>query len=599
MATEDLIATICRKIIALEPENALRIIGYFLKQNIGRLVLIRMDSDDIFLQNFCRQALFYMSLEPSSSSSRTLCINPFDKFRRRSFSEEPRFRGTGYYTPQTGLAQEQHRMVQRQGSKSEEIGFRGAGYQIPQTGLAHQQQRMVQRRGSVSEGGTGYRFTETGLADDLGISGDELMRLKVVQQQKIDAIIHRYLTQRQGLDSEEPGFSGTGYQFPQAGVVDEFGSSRGEMKLAQQQQRITHDQPLHQTRQRLESEESWFRGGGLAQQQRNAAAQSLKQTRQGLDSEESVFRGAGYQSPQTGLVDDSGISGGEMMTMRLARQERIAAAQSLQQTQRQGSESKDGLGDGAGSSAYQIPHDGLGDGAGSSGYQIPQDGLGDVTGSSGYQIPQAGSGQQRMAAAPSLKQRQASDSENPWFRGSGFVDDSGNEIMNLAQQLRMATAQSLQQTQRQGSLPEEPWFRGAGYQIPQAGLGDDVGSSSGEIVSDAAQGHEQEVPMERQQQQQMQQMVEMGTFSNSEEETPRRRGDMQELIELAFERRMLKKLELSATKKKLSIPGKHPQEVANNNEGKEASTTGNTLGDSLFDSEEKEEDPSDQSSDSS
>ncbi|CAN8321370.1 unnamed protein product [Cochlearia groenlandica] len=565
MSTGDLVSIIFEKIKTLEPEDAQIIIRYFLAQDINQIDLITLAFGPInVLQSFCRKALIFLYLYPKpintnpKSYSKPFREGPY--FRKRSFSandarvvsEKPWFRGTGYQFQRAGLAHEEQRMLQRQGSKSEEIGFRGTGYQSPQAGLAHQQQRMVQRQGLESEEfgfrGTGYQFQQAGLAH---------------QQQR--------MVQRQGLDSEEPGFRGTG-------LVDSFGSSRGEimrMKLAQQQQRIAHAQSLQQTRQGSESEERTgyqFPQAGLVndfspssgemlrmnlaqQQQRMAAALSFQQM-------QTARRGAG-------LVDDSG---GEMMRMN-SQQQGMAAAQSLQQTrfaQRQGSESEEQWFRGTG-------------------YQIPQAGLVDDVGKSGEEIL-------RRAVLQSLQQtrdgqRQGSLSEQPWLRGSGYVEDSGDEIMrmNLAQQ-------SLQQ--RQGSELEALWLRRTAYQFPQAGLGDNLVSSSGEMVADAAQRREKEFPRERQ----MQQIVERGTFSDSEEEMPRRRGDVQELIELEFERMRLSNLQ-AKKKKESSILAKHPQEVvAKRNKfykRQEASTTGNTLGDSMLDTEENEADPSDQSSESS
>lgn len=166
MDPDDPTSIILKKIRTLEPDNAPKLIGYFLLQDMEQTDLIRLAfGPDTLLHTFCCQAKSHLGLSSKpisihqtlsqSSPSNGFSTNPNPNFDSRPFLEDP-FANLHKrsFSPNEACLE------------PEEPGF-GAGYRFSQTGL-------VDGFGS-SSGESGY----------VCLQREEMMRMKLAQQQRV------------------------------------------------------------------------------------------------------------------------------------------------------------------------------------------------------------------------------------------------------------------------------------------------------------------------------------------------------------------------------------------------------------------------------
>uniref|UniRef100_M4DQX0 RRM domain-containing protein n=2 Tax=Brassica campestris TaxID=3711 RepID=M4DQX0_BRACM len=178
MDPDDPTSIILKKIRTLEPDNAPKLIGYFLLQDMEQTDLIRLAfGPDTLLHTFCCQAKSHLGLSSKpisihqtlsqSSPSNGFSTNPNPNFDSRPFLEDP-FANLHKrsFSPNEACLE------------PEEPGF-GAGYRFSQTGL-------VDGFGS-SSGESGY----------VCLQREEMMRMKLAQQQRVAQL----MALRQGEES--------------------------------------------------------------------------------------------------------------------------------------------------------------------------------------------------------------------------------------------------------------------------------------------------------------------------------------------------------------------------------------------------------------
>ena len=166
MDPDDPTSIIFKKIRNLEPDNAPKLIGYFLLQDMEQTDLIRLAfGPDTLLHTFCRQAKSHLGLSSKpisihqtlsqSSPSNGFSTNPNPNFDSRPFLEDPfaNLHKRSFSANEACL-------------EPEEPGF-GAGYRFPEAGL-------VDGFGS-SSGESGY----------VCLQREEMMRMKLAQQQRV------------------------------------------------------------------------------------------------------------------------------------------------------------------------------------------------------------------------------------------------------------------------------------------------------------------------------------------------------------------------------------------------------------------------------
>ncbi|CAH8352593.1 unnamed protein product [Eruca vesicaria subsp. sativa] len=204
MDPDDPTSIIFKKIRTLEPDNAPKLIGYFLLQDMEQADLIRIAfGPDTLLQTFCRQAksVLGLSSKPISINQRPLSqsspSNGFSQNPNPNFDSSPFRYGSSLFASSSGderpLSNHHLSFLDDEGpfgsfhkrslsanDESEEPGFRGGG------------------------GGAGSRFPQTGLVDDFGSSSgyvclqrEEMMRMKLAQQQRMA----QFMALRQGEES--------------------------------------------------------------------------------------------------------------------------------------------------------------------------------------------------------------------------------------------------------------------------------------------------------------------------------------------------------------------------------------------------------------
>ncbi|XP_013685541.2 zinc finger CCCH domain-containing protein 55 isoform X1 [Brassica napus] len=204
MDPDDPTSIIFKKIRTLEPDNAPKLIGYFLLQDMEQTDLIRLAfGPDTLLQTFCRQAKSVLGLssngnhisrphhhQPLSQSSPSNGFFDFSRNPNPNFDSSP-FRDG-----------EEQQLSNRLSFPDEEDPF------------ASLHKRSFSADGEPEEpgfgvggGGAGYRFPQTGLVDWFDSSGVEsgyvclqregMMRMKLAQQQRMAQL----MALRQGEES--------------------------------------------------------------------------------------------------------------------------------------------------------------------------------------------------------------------------------------------------------------------------------------------------------------------------------------------------------------------------------------------------------------
>ncbi|KAF8101041.1 hypothetical protein N665_0211s0030 [Sinapis alba] len=198
MDPDDPTSIIFKKIRTLEPDNAPKLIGYFLLQDMEQTDLIRIAfGPDTLLQTFCRQAKSFLGLsskpisihhhhQPLSESS------PSNGFLDFSRNPNPNFDSTPF----------------RDGSSL--LFSSSSGDEPPLS--EHHLSFLNYEDPSANDaclkpgfgGGDGYQFPQTGLVDCFGLSGgyvclqrEEMVRMKLAQQQRMA----QFMALRQGEES--------------------------------------------------------------------------------------------------------------------------------------------------------------------------------------------------------------------------------------------------------------------------------------------------------------------------------------------------------------------------------------------------------------
>ncbi|CDY22846.1 BnaA06g02310D [Brassica napus] len=185
MDPDDPTSIIFKKIRTLEPDNAPKLIGYFLLQDMEQTDLIRLAfGPDTLLHTFCRQAKSHLGLSSKpisihqtlsqSSPSNGFSTNPNPNFDSRPFLE-----GSLLEDPFVNLHKRSF-SANEACLEPEEPGF-GAGYRFPQTEAG-----LVDGFGS-SSGESGY----------VCLQREEMMRMKLAQQQRVVQL----MALRQGEES--------------------------------------------------------------------------------------------------------------------------------------------------------------------------------------------------------------------------------------------------------------------------------------------------------------------------------------------------------------------------------------------------------------
>ncbi|CAN7083380.1 unnamed protein product [Brassica oleracea var. botrytis] len=204
MDPDDPTSIIFKKIRTLEPDNAPKLIGYFLLQDMEQTDLIRLAfGPDTLLQTFCRQAKSVLGLSSNGNHisrphhhqllSQSSPSNGFFDFSR---NPNPNFDSSPFRDG------EEQQLSNRLSFPDEEDPF------------ASLHKRSFSADGEPEEpgfgvggGGAGYRFPQTGLVDGFDSSGVEsgyvclqregMMRMKLAQQQRMAQL----MALRQGEES--------------------------------------------------------------------------------------------------------------------------------------------------------------------------------------------------------------------------------------------------------------------------------------------------------------------------------------------------------------------------------------------------------------
>lgn len=240
MDPDDPTSVIFTKIRTLEPENAPKIIGYFLLQDMEQSDLIRVAfGPDTLIQTFCRKAKSDLGLSSNGFSSNPISRpinihrqpfsqssprNGFYEFSRNpnplspsftsgtlntnsNFDSSPFRDGSSLFASSSGdFADEQQQLSNHFSLLNNEdpfANFHKRSYSANDAFLESDEQGL---------GGAGYRFPQGGLVDDFGSSGgfvspserdyvflqrEEMMMMKLAQQQRIAAA--QFLLQRRNL----------------------------------------------------------------------------------------------------------------------------------------------------------------------------------------------------------------------------------------------------------------------------------------------------------------------------------------------------------------------------------------------------------------
>ncbi|ESQ30327.1 hypothetical protein EUTSA_v10011419mg [Eutrema salsugineum] len=279
MDPDDPTSIIFKKIRTLEPENAPKIIGYFLLQDMEERDLIRIAfGPDTLLQSFCRKAKSDLGLSSNGFSPNPLS-RPINIHHQPLSQSSPRdgflefSRNPNHFSPSLTA-----------GTLNANPNFDSSPFRDCSSLFASSSGDFVDEQ-QQQQPSNHFPFLN---------NEDPFAYLHKRSFSANDAC----------LESEEPGFGGAGYRFPQAGLVDDFGSSGGERGYVC-----------------LQREEMMMMK--LAQQQRMAAAQFLRQ-RQGtgqfgeeggyyynpgrLERDDSVARQIYLTFPSESSFTDSDVS---------------------------------------------------------------------------------------------------------------------------------------------------------------------------------------------------------------------------------------------------------------------------------------------------
>ncbi|CAH2036403.1 unnamed protein product [Thlaspi arvense] len=264
MDPDDPTSIVFTKIRTLEPENAPKIIGYFLLQDMEQSDLIRIAfGPDTLLQTFCRKAKSDLGLS-SNGFSHNPTSRPINIHRQPLSQSSPRNGFLEFSRNPNPLSPSLTSGTLNTNPNFDSSPFRDGSSLIASSSGDFVDEQLQQRQ----------------LSNHFSFLNDE----------DPFANFHKrsFSANDVCLESEEPGFGGGGYRFPQAGLGDDFGSS-GDFRS-----------PSERGYDCLQREEMMLMK--LAQQQRMAAARFLLQTQgSGQFGEE----GGHYYSPGRHERDDS------------------------------------------------------------------------------------------------------------------------------------------------------------------------------------------------------------------------------------------------------------------------------------------------------
>lgn len=199
MDPDDATSIIFKKIRTLEPDNAPKLIGYFLLQDMEQTDLIRLAfGPDTLLQTFCRQAKSALGLsskpisihhhqhQPLSQSSPSNGFLDFSRNPNPNFNSTPFLDGSSLlFASSSGDEEQLSNHLSFLDEEDPFASFHERSFSANDSCLEPEEPGF-----GIGGGGAGYRFPQAGLVDGFGLPGGESgygLRMKLAQQHRMAA----------------------------------------------------------------------------------------------------------------------------------------------------------------------------------------------------------------------------------------------------------------------------------------------------------------------------------------------------------------------------------------------------------------------------